>query len=262
MKFFAIFTIAIVAAAQGKILPTKSYPVNPYATVGGRIVGGNATTINEYPFIGTLQYYGTHRCGGSAISTTAVVTAAHCTFNVDVKNLAFRFGSTARDSGGDVIPVSENIVHSQYNPSTLEYDVAVCKLARPMSFHREFVPAILPPYTVDAPIGAPCTVIGWGNTLDPSVPSDTLRHVDVEVVDRQACQKAYGDILVSETMMCAAVDGGGKDACQGDSGGPIVVNSVLAGLVSWGIGCAHELYPGVYTNLANPGIRSFVRLYA
>lgn len=58
-------------------------------------------------------------------------------------------------------------------------------------------------------------------------------------------------------MFCAGSPG--HDACFGDSGGPIIRGSVLTGLVSWGVGCAEPGYPGVYTNLAHPDIRNWVR---
>ena len=50
-------------------------------------------------------------------------------------------------------------------------------------------------------------------------------------------------------MVCAGYSSGGVDTCQGDSGGPLIIGGVLAGIVSWGDGCADAQYPGIYTRL-------------
>ena len=74
--------------------------------------------------------------------------------------------------------------------------------------------------------------------------------VRVPAITNAVCNNDYGGDI-TDAMICAGYPGvGGKDACQGDSGGPFVCNdggkAVVAGVVSWGNGCALADYPGVY----------------
>lgn len=86
-----------------------------------------------------------------------------------------------------------------------------------------------------------------------------LQSVKVPFVDRETCNEAYKSYRteITEFMLCAG--GNGKDSCQGDSGGPLVVDGKLAGIVSFGVGCAREGIPGVYTNIAAGEITSFIK---
>jgi len=108
-------------------------------------------------------------------------------------------------------------------------------------------------------------VAGFGqkDTKDVSVPP-TLQSVDVSLIGRDNCERNYntnnlgndiGD-KIKPDMYCAGSITGGKDACLGDSGGPnyvtdpVTFQKIQLGVVSWGISCALENYPGVYTSVA------------
>lgn len=77
--------------------------------------------------------------------------------------------------------------------------------------------------------------------------AEHLQKLYVPVLDQYVCEQSYSNFLISSGMVCAGYLDATKDACIGDSGGPLALNGKLFGIVSWGIGCATENHPGVYS---------------
>lgn len=146
---------------------------------------------------------------------------------------------------GTSVDVQSIIIHPSYNTVTVSNDVAVIKLASPVTLSSTAQIVRLANEPVQA--GTPLIVTGWGHTTEGGEGSNNLRAVVVNLDTRAVCQmkyRFYGK-TIDHTMICAGAPG--KDACQGDSGGPLVRNGRQVGIVSWGIGCA-EL-SGVYANV-------------
>ncbi|MER5866952.1 serine protease [Kitasatospora sp. NPDC002040] len=232
-----------------------------------RIVGGQGASTQDLPWMVALasrQQYGNARsgqfCGAALISPTKVVTAAHCFFDESSGKQVKRPGLRAvigRDDlagkAGHEVDVRGIWVHPQYDFSRNLNDVAVLTLAESQG-DRPVIELLNQGETEPYAPGTRATVYGWGDTKGDGSYSRTLRKVEVPVVSDEVCHKAYShgaDGAYDEhVMVCAGEAKGGKDACQGDSGGPLVVAGRLAGLVSWGTGCADSRYPGVYTRVA------------
>ena len=62
-------------------------------------------------------------------------------------------------------------------------------------------------------------------------------------------------------MIGAGPLAGGMDTCQGDSGGPLFIaggQARLVGDTSWGSGCAQPNKPGIYGEVYQGALRTFV----
>ena len=86
-----------------------------------------------------------------------------------------------------------------------------------------------------------------------------MRKVDLNVVSDSECgQTNLG--FDAPTGVCAAALL--KDSCQGDSGGPLFATKagrqVQVGIVSYGQSCALPKFPGVYSEVNNSQIRSWI----
>jgi len=225
------------------------------------IVGGTTASAGEFPFIVSLQRSGSHFCGGTLLNANTILTAAHCAVGQTASSLSVRAGSNSRTSGGVVARVSSIKVNPGYVASTYNGDIAIMKLSTSIPTSSTVSYATLPASGSDPAAGTTLTVAGWGTTSSggQSLPVNLLK-VDVPVISRSSCQSSYGTSAVTAQMFCAGFSQGGKDSCQGDSGGPIVNKStkVLLGAVSWGDGCAAANAPGVYANIGQATLRSFI----
>ncbi|XP_054738780.1 trypsin zeta-like [Anastrepha obliqua] len=229
------------------------------SAINGRIVGGRTVDISAHPHQVSMRLKSnlsssasySHYCGGSIISESIVLTAAYCVTAKEPSQYQIVAGANQRRSAdGAIATVKEIIIHEQYSASTYDNDVAIVVLGTPLPINNFTIKAV--PLAEEGSLnGATATVSGWGTLSTGGSSANLLQEVNVPIISNEICNANYYDGLITDSMLCAGVrDTGGKDACDGDSGGPLLVNNKLAGIVSWGVGCAQANYPGVYANVS------------
>ncbi|XP_075238643.1 trypsin-like [Lycorma delicatula] len=229
-----------------------------------RIVGGNETRINEFPWLAMLNYRGKFYCAGTLITRFHVLTAAHCVEGLKHKEISVVMGEHNRKLKNETETWKRKVVHVERHPNftiaTFDNDIAVLTLDKPLNIKDSNLRTGCIPSSRETNYTSRIAVVaGWGKTHEKKPTSDTLNKVAVPILSKEQCKQAgYNKSRLTVNMICAGYMEGKQDACQGDSGGPLHLNGEInssymevIGIVSWGRGCARPNFPGVYTRVAN-----------
>uniref|UniRef100_A0A2K6CGE8 pancreatic elastase II n=1 Tax=Macaca nemestrina TaxID=9545 RepID=A0A2K6CGE8_MACNE len=154
---------ALVAGALSCGVP--SYPPGM-----SRMYGGEEARPNSWPWQVSLQYSSNgqwyHTCGGSLIANNWVLTAAHCISSSRTYRVVLgQHNLYTAESGSLAVSVSKTVVHQDWNSDQVSKgnDIALLKLANPVSLTDKIQLACLPPAGTILPNKYPCYVTGWGN---------------------------------------------------------------------------------------------------
>ncbi|KAG6450174.1 hypothetical protein O3G_MSEX006447 [Manduca sexta] len=228
-----------------------------------RIVGGSVSDISQTPYqvglVITVLFILQTVCGGSLISSTRVVTAAHCNHDgvITAQSFTAVFGSNFIFSGGTRIRTTNVVMHPQWNPRTVNNDIAIIRIS-PVTFSNVIQPIALPSggELNNNFVGWNALASGFGLTRDGGniPPNQRLSSVTLPVISNSDCADVYGP-FVRDTNICTSGEGG-RGTCQGDSGGPLAPLSggrrILIGVTSYGAeaGCQVGL-PAAYARVTS-----------
>jgi len=174
--------------------------------------------------------------------------------------------------------ISRVICHPKYGPNVPEYkgsdklhnDICVLKVNTPFKLKRKNV-EVAKLNDQKPKLGDHFSAFGWGSNQQKQKQKHWKHHLQVlsgiDLMPWDQCKrrlKDMGNKAKLEERLEKRLDHKafctkqlpGTDTCKGDSGGPLYIQNgnsrklnIIAGIVSWGPGCAKTNAPAIYTDV-------------
>src|SRR5688572_7139190 len=207
--FALILLIALAIVLSAMTSEVHAQEADPPPTIEPQIIGGGPSVPGEWPWQVALvggsatDLFAGQFCGGSLIHPQWVVTAAHCISEengsvssisaVDVVAGIYDLSSPA--AGYQRRDITQIIRHSSYDNSTFDNDIALLKLASPVTVGGSGATSTalirLAPASLGNWAGVNSWVTGWGQTQEnpPGYPTQ-LYEVQLPIYANSVCGDA------------------------------------------------------------------------
>lgn len=257
------------------------------------IIQGVEAPIGKYKYNAHVRrdIYSKSHCGASLIAPRFLLTAAHCAMApIKYAIIGYHYNYDTIPNATYIFAVRNITVHPLFNSSTIENDIAVLQLSKPVVG----IEPVLLGSESDELVDQDVTLTGWGITnrsMNPmkqrnQVAATALQQDNYVLIDSRICYKKMKEALYNlasyygptdsptrdellqfaETMnitadMLCINSQKGESPCHGDSGSPLVVNPSAAqpiqvGLASWLAQCGRRNMPTVFASI--PAQRCFI----
>ncbi|KAK0418446.1 hypothetical protein QR680_013561 [Steinernema hermaphroditum] len=239
------------------------------------VFGGQFARPGNFPYQVFINYKKTdgrfYICGGSLVSSTHVLTAAHCTTGMIAPA---RIMVGAVDIRQQAAPAQWRNIHGVYpHPSYRDgdqsflNDIAMLEISPPVQVGGVVGLTRIAANDQQLLTGGQAIISGFGTYAfygNNPVTSEQLRYAQLQVYNSQYCYQQWarftgGRTRVTTTQICAG--GRGRGSGPGDSGGPLSVNTrnglYQIGLVSFGptdpniMASQQDQVPAVFTRVAS-----------
>jgi secreted trypsin-like serine protease len=209
-------------------------------TSAGAITGGEIDSANDYPFVGLLAFYDAdgaymHRCTGTLVSSTVVLTAAHCTDGAASAYAYFQITVPEDFRENPTGLIGTPHTHPDYNPNTLANDVGVVVLEDPVDLDEYptiasegFLSELKATHEIQDDV---FVAAGYGGVT--SFPPNIITFDLI----RRFSQSPYGGLTQNNLHLQGNPNATGMGGtCFGDSGGPHFWEDTLTivSVTSWG----------------------------
>ncbi|KAH8284021.1 hypothetical protein KR054_007644 [Drosophila jambulina] len=182
------------------------------------------------------------KCGGSLLSASIVITAAHCVHKMSETRVVVGLGRydllDYAEDGAEMRNVRKMVWHPEYNTRVLsDADIALVTMVRPVVFNDIIGPICLWTAEASTTVATSGSIAGWGTDEAGNLPTKYPRVVEARIASATDCASTWRATAVTDRTLCAGnMDGSGP--CLGDSGGGLMVRQgsrwLLRGIVSSG----------------------------
>lgn len=197
-----------------------------------KVVGGRDAREHEAPYIVSLQVDRLsngnfrHVCGGSILTPTWILSAAHCItevgFELDYRVVAGQHNLAVESGREQARKVVDIKIHENFRsgPQVGPFDVAVFGLESSLNLISGIVEKIDLP-TRNLISTGDVQLFGWGSTSDTTVSSnpDILQTVEKPIIQWAICEEIVNAIFdhrpLHSSNFCTGPLSGGISGCHG-----------------------------------------------